>query len=136
MRLLPHLIGLTAAMLAAGCRPAASEAVDPTPAARPAVTFQGEIEPQFVGSWTAPKGVSGLDLRKDGSARITSTVPTPRGIVRSSLDGEWRVAGGDLYMRYTDPNKEEKSVKYPATLSGRELTLDQGSRSKMTYTRK
>jgi len=126
---------LTAVTLAVGCGPAASESTDQIPVNR-VVTFQGQIDPKFVGTWAAPKGVSGLDLRKDGSARITSTHPTPRGIVRSSLDGEWRVAGSDLYMRYADAQKEQTTVKYPATLSGKELTLDQGSRSKMTYTRK
>ena len=65
-----------------------------------------------------------------------SSHPTPKGTAKSSLDGEWRVSGSDLYLKYTDAQKETTIVKYPAKLSGKEMTLDQGSRSTMTYTRK
>lgn len=131
-RFLPASIALL--LIAAGCDPGASES-DEGPAKPKVVAFQGEVDPSFVGLWKTAKETSCLDLRKDGTAKIMSAVPTPKGIEKASIDGKWLVSNGNLLLKYTVPNQTETTVKYPATLAGKQLTLDQGSRSKMVYTR-
>jgi len=128
------LIGVTLLVMAAGCKPAPSE-TDDTPPKPAAVAFEGTVDPKFVGTWKTAKETSCLDLRKDGSAQILSAHPSPRGIVKSTLEGSWLVSGGDLLLRYTVPHQTETIVKYPATLSGNKMILVQGSKSKESYTR-
>jgi len=122
-------------MLATGCNSVASDQDDVAPKMKE-VTFQGEVDPKFVGNWKTEKETSGLDLHKDGTAVIASAVPSPKGIVKSSLNGSWRVANGELYIQYTDRQHVVTTIKYPAKLSGPKMTLDQGSGSHMIYSRR
>ena len=127
-------IGCTLLLFAAGCGSGASD-TDDGPAKPKAVSFEGSVDARFIGSWKTPKESSCLDLRKDGTVQISSAVPSPKGISKSSLEGKWLVSGGDLILQYKVANQPLTTVKYPATLAGKEMTLVQGSRTKLTYIR-
>jgi hypothetical protein len=131
-----HLLScLVVLVVVAGCNPAATDD-DGTPPKPKPVTFQGAIDNSFVGQWKTAKNTSGLDLRKDGTVTISSEIPTPKGIVKSKFEGKWLVSSGDLLLQYAAPKQAETTIKYPAKLSGSQMTLDQGSRSKMVYSKK
>jgi hypothetical protein len=136
------MISLSLSLLAVGCKPTAAgdgagegDSGSSTGPVRKVVKFEGAADPKFAGTWKTDKESSVLDLRKDGSLTITSMVRSPRGTVKSSFDGKWLVSGEDLLLQYSAPKQGEMTIEYPAQLTGNEMTLDQGSRSKMTYKR-
>jgi len=136
VRLRPFLAILPILFVASGCTPVAAKEDDGPPAPKP-ITFGGAVDPQYVGKWVTDNGSSSLQLDKDGAVTILSSHPSPGGIVTSPpVKGKWLVSGKDLLLQYTVTGRPETTVKYPATLAGNEMTLDQGSRSKMVYKRK
>lgn len=99
------------------------------------VTFEGVVDPQFVGLWNSIHPDQSLDLKKDGEAHVISSHPSPSGVVKSNFMGQWLVASGNLLLKYQVDGQPEMTVKYPASIKGNKLVLDQGSRSKVIYTR-
>jgi hypothetical protein len=127
---------LLALWIPAGCNPAGSSPGD-EPAQPRTISFQGKVDPAFVGNWTATKGGSGLQLGKDGHATILTSTPTPGGLSHGKLDGSWLVQGGNLLLKYKVTKQPEVTIQYKTVLSGNTLTLlTAGARLKTVYTRK
>jgi hypothetical protein len=126
---------VVAAAVLVGCQPDADQL---TPHTRPAYSFQGNVDPRFVGVWTTAPAPSSLTLMKDGSLAIVAVVMSPRGRTSSKLDGSWLVSGTDLLIKYRQKgNAEDVVLKYSANLSGDTLKLVQaGNGVKWTYHRK
>ncbi len=119
----------------AGCNSAAPDPEDGPPKPK-VVAFDGAVDSTFVGDWQTAKGSSGLDLRPDGTVTISSSNPTPGGIQNLKLEGKWLVSQGNLLLQYSTKNQPQTTVRYPASLVGDKLTLQQGGRTKSVYTKK
>lgn len=117
-----------------GCKP---EADDGEAAILPkTITFEGKIDPAFVGRWSTPGDASALDLAKNGALKISSKVRTPGGVSNSEFSGRWLASGDKLLLRYAEPSGET-TLEYTAKLEGNTLVLQQpGGRLKTTYKRK
>lgn len=101
---------------------------DVEPAVVPkAVAFEGKADPAYAGTWTSTDGSSVLDLQKDGGVAISQTSASVNGKSTSRVKGRWLVSGGDLLFQYTEKSGGETTVKYGATLAGKELALKHGS---------
>lgn len=124
---------LTLTFLLSGCRPEDGE----EPAILPKkVTFEGKVDPRFVGTWTTADGGSRLDLAKDGGLMIVAKSRTPKGLSTSEYVGSWLVSGEKLRLRYREPSGQT-TLEYGAKLAGDTLTTQQpGGRLKTTYRRK
>lgn len=135
MRLRAHLTsGILASLALIGCNGPEGDDGPPMPKF---VEFEGKVDPQLVGFWKSEGGRSGLDLTEDGSAKILTVSASPKGDVRSTLEGNWLCKDKDLLLRYTAPGQPQSTVKYRFELSGDSMTLIQGSgRMKTVYKRK
>ncbi len=126
------LVTAVVSLVSPGCRP---EEDDIEPAAPQKVAFEGASDPKYIGAWATADAGSKLDLRKDGTLKISSTTSSRGGKSTSSFDGRWLVSGEMLRLRYVDTSGET-TLEYTAALKGNTLNLQQpGGRLKMKYTR-
>jgi len=120
------------AMAMAGCQSADE---DEGPPKRASHEFVGEVDPAYAGSWAGQDKMSGLELGKDGTAKILAATMSAKGRSESKIPGEWRVSKPSLLLRYK-VGKDEVTLKYKATLKGDTLELIQaGNNHKNVYRR-
>ncbi len=123
------------AILGAGCKKADDE---DEPAVVPkAVTFEGKVDPSYVGEWKSTDGTSDLHLAKDGTVEIDSTTNSQNGKSTSHIKGMWLVSGERLLFKYAEKSGGDTTLEYNGKPTGNDLTLQQpGGRLKTKYTRK
>ncbi|HWD40806.1 MAG TPA: hypothetical protein VG944_18300 [Fimbriimonas sp.] len=129
------VVVLAATLLVLGCKPPEQ---DDGPAKPPVVAFQGQIDSTLVGGWKTQDKRSGLDLGKDGTAKILATATSPSGPVISNLKGSWLVSPGrKLLLKYSVKGQPETVIQYRYILAANKLTLsDESGRMKTVYSRK
>lgn len=122
-----------AVFFSAGCN--TSEADEPFKP--PTVTFEGKVDVQYVGNWETADKRSGLNLSKDGSAKIKVVAASPSGDQKSELNGSWLASDGFLLLKYGKSGQPDTVLKYEATLKGNSMDLKQkGGRMTTHYSRK
>lgn len=121
-------IALSAATLSgiAGCQK--PEPDDTEPAKGPtAVQFTGQPDKKFAGDWITADKASEIDLKPDGTLKITSNVHRGKSVTVSECNGSWAVDGDALVLKYKSQNDASETVtKYTAALAASQLTLSQG----------
>jgi hypothetical protein len=129
---------LVAASMAAttllGCR--GDDEITKVPT-RTSYTFEGSVDPKFVGEWQTQPAPAALTLRKDGSDEMVVVAVAPRHTSSHKVEGQWLVSGTDLLLKYSEKAGGATTLKYKTTLSGNTLNLvDAASGVKLTYHRK
>lgn len=101
------------------------------------VEFKGKIDSALAGTWSTETRDSILTLGKDGTLKIESTFPTPKGKQSATHEGSWLVDTDRLCLRYKENDGAETTIAYAIKASGNTMTLSTKVPKKETvYTRK
>lgn len=126
---------IAAAVLAGGCKKPDD---DTEPAILPKTyTFEGKVDPKYVGHWSNADLSSVLDFAKDGALTIETVTHSQVGTSMGHIVGKWLADGDSILMSYTVGSQTPTVVKYTATLASAALTLQSpGGKAKTVYHRK
>ncbi|RYG87949.1 hypothetical protein EON77_01375 [bacterium] len=105
-----------------GCRGSSEDEDESGPPKPKSVAFTGKTDPRLTGDWKASDGSSELALVKDGGLVLSASNPGRPG-PPNKMQGEWRVDGDRLLLKYANSDGSEQTIGYAMKIAGDTMTL-------------
>ena len=115
-------------MSLAGCSSSDDEITSSEPTRRE-ITFKGEVDSKFVGTWKDVKSDLRYAFAKEGKYTYKGTVNTQAGPQKMDMSGEWAVDGSVMYLK----DSKGETYDYDAKITGTELSLTTKGQKKFEF---